>query len=176
MERPRQSEKKSDSKKTYRNMKIRRAEEKDIREIIRLLVQVNDIHAEGRPDIFTGKGLTKYDEEGLKGILENPDTPVFAAINDDGSMAGYCFCIVEDHSGYANLKPIKTIYIDDLCVDENIRGKHVGQRLFEHVKRYAKENGFYNVTLNVWTCNPGAQRFYEALGMQPMKTVMEYKL
>ncbi len=153
-------------------MDIRRAEERDIKGIMKLLRQVNDIHAEGRPDIFI-KGLTKYDEEGLRIILSDPKTPVFAAIDDDGEFAGYCFCIVEDHSGYVNLHPIKTLYIDDLCVDEGQRGKHVGQQLFEYVKSFAKDNGFYNVTLNVWSCNPGAHKFYEAMGMNPMKTVME---
>lgn len=156
-------------------MDIRKAEEKDIKEIMRLLVQVNDIHAEGRPDIFI-KGLTKYDEESLREIIGNPDTPVFAAVNTDGSMAGYCFCIVEDHSGYVNLRPIKTLYIDDLCVDAKMRGQRVGQRLFDYVKKYAKDTGFYNVTLNVWTCNPGAMGFYESMGMKEMKKVMEMVL
>ncbi|MDE5872078.1 MAG: GNAT family N-acetyltransferase [Muribaculaceae bacterium] len=153
-------------------MEIRKAEEKDIKEIMRLLVQVNDIHAEGRPDIFI-KGLTKYDEKGLLEIINDPRSPIFAAINDDGTMAGYCFCIVEDHSCHVNLKPIKTLYIDDLCVDSKQRGKHVGRLLFEHVKKYAQEKGFYNVTLNVWSCNPGAKAFYKAMGMTEMKTVME---
>ncbi len=154
---------------------IRRAEEKDIKEIMRLLVQVNDIHAEGRPDIFI-KGLTKYDEESLGKIIANPETPVFIAADDYDKVSGYCFCIVEDHSGYVNLKPIKTLYIDDLCVDVNQRGNHVGKRLFDHVKEFARENGFHNLTLNVWSCNPGAKAFYEAMGMEEMKTVMECKL
>ena len=153
-------------------MEIRRAEEKDIREIMRLLVQVNDVHAEGRPDIFV-RGLTKYDEEGLGVIISDPATPVFVAEEEDGDIAGYCFCIVEDHSGYANLKPIKTLYIDDLCIDGKKRGKHIGQRIFEYVKAYATKEGFHNLTLNVWTCNPGAKAFYEAMGMSEMKTVME---
>ena len=153
-------------------MEIRNAEEKDIMGIMKLLRQVNDIHAAGRPDIFI-EGHTKYDEEGLRKILHDAHPPVFVAIDKEDNLAGYCFCIVEDHSGYVNLQPIKTLYIDDLCVDESQRGKHVGQSLFEYVKKYAKDNGFYNVTLNVWSCNPGAQKFYEAMGMKPMKTVME---
>lgn len=153
-------------------MEIRKAEKKDMEEIMGLLRQVNDIHANGRPDIFIS-GLTKYDNEGLSQIIQNPQTPVFVGIDDKGKLAGYCFCIVEDHSGYVNLRPVKTLYIDDLCVDENRRGQHVGQKLYEYVKKYAKENGFYNVTLNVWSCNPGAQRFYEAMGMTTMKTMME---
>ena len=153
-------------------MEIRKAEKKDIPGIMALLRQVNDIHALGRPDIFI-MGLTKYDEEGLVKIIDNPDTPIFVAIDEAGETAGYCFCIVEDHSGYVNLRPIKTLYIDDLCVDEKRRGERIGESLFRYVKGYAKENGFYNLTLNVWSCNPGAQKFYEAMGMQPMKTVME---
>ncbi len=153
-------------------MQIRKAEDNDIREIIGLLRQVNDIHAEGRPDIFI-KGLTKYDENGLIKIISNPETPVFVAIDQEGKLAGYCFCIVEDHSAYVNLRPNKTLYIDDLCVDENQRGKHVGQQLFEYVKKYAAESGFYNITLNVWSSNPNAQKFYEAMGLKPMKTVLE---
>lgn len=153
-------------------MNIRTAEEKDMDGIFRLLRQVNDIHAEGRPDIFI-KGLTKYDEDGLRKILHNHLTPVFVAIDKEDNLAGYCFCIVEDHSSFTNLRPIKTLYIDDLCVDESHRGNHVGKMLFEYVKTYAQENDFYNVTLNVWSCNPGAKKFYESMGMTPMKTVME---
>ncbi len=153
-------------------MEIRRAERIDVPEIMGLLKQVNDIHAQGRPDIFI-QGLTKYREEDLYEIIQNPLSPVFVGIGNNGKLAGYCFCLVEDHSGYVNLRPIKTLYIDDLCVDEKQRGQHVGQQLFEYVKSFAKDNGFYNVTLNVWSCNPGALKFYEALGMTPMKTVME---
>lgn len=153
-------------------MEIRRAEKKDTGEIMKLLKQVNDIHAEGRPDIFI-KGLTKYDEKKLLGIIRNPETPVFVSIEEDGKLAGYCFCIKENHSGSVNLQPIKTLYIDDLCVDENRRGRHIGRQLFEYVKKYASENGYYNITLNVWSCNPEAQRFYEAMGLRPMKSMLE---
>ena len=153
-------------------MEIRKAEKRDIGEIMGLLRQVNDIHAEGRPDIFI-KGLTKYNEEVLLEIIQNPETPVFVSIAEDGGLAGYCFCIIEDHTEYANLQPIKTLYIDDLCVDEHRRGEHIGQQLYEFVKMYARENEFYNITLNVWSRNEGAQKFYEAMGMTPMKTMLE---
>ena len=71
------------------------------------------------------------------------------------------------------MAPVKTLYIDDLCVDQAQRGKHVGRTIFEAVKVYAKDHGFYNITLNVWCCNPGAMKFYESLGMTPLKISME---
>ena len=38
---------------------IRKADNRDIDDVLRLLVQVNDVHAEIRPDLFV-KGHTKY--------------------------------------------------------------------------------------------------------------------
>ena len=59
------------------------------------------------------------------------------------------------------------------AVDENCRGQHIGSVLFEAVKKFAKEQGCYNVTLNVWECNPSARKFYEKAGLKPYKTGME---
>ena len=99
--------------------------------------------------------------------------PVFVCIDDEGNVAGHAFCIFKQVLNDSVLTEIKTLYIDDICVDEKMRGKHIGKMLFDHVREFAKKNGFYNITLNVWTCNPGAMRFYESLGMLPQKTGME---
>ncbi len=159
---------------------IRKAEKRDISEIMRLLVQVNDVHAAGRPDLFV-MGHTKYTEKELEEILKDPSTPVFVDVDEkpeedgeDGArMLGYCFCVMQDNTHNKHLQPIKTLYIDDLCVDEATRGKHVGRRLYEYVREYAKGEGCYNLTLNVWECNPSAMRFYRSLGLSTQKTGME---
>lgn len=153
-------------------IKLRRAEHKDIDGIMRLLHQVNDVHAEGRPDLFR-PGKSKYSPEEVKDIIECPLTPVFVAVDCSDQVAGYCFCIIEDHAGSNNLTPVSTLYIDDLCVDEKHRGEHIGRQIYEYVRDHAKEAGYYNLTLNVWSCNPSAQRFYESLGLKPYKIGME---
>lgn len=66
-----------------------------------------------------------------------------------------------------------TLYLDDLCVDESCRGKQVGKSLYEAVLDLARSAGCYNVTLNVWSCNPGAMRFYEKCGLKQQKVGME---
>lgn len=156
------------------NMTInfRQAIPKDMPKIMNLLRQVNDVHAEGRPDLFR-HGHTKYSEDQLIGIMANPLSPIFVATDEEDHAIAYCFSLIQDHSGSNNLQPVKTLYIDDLCVDEMCRGRNVGRKLYDYVKSYAKENGFYNITLNVWTCNSSAIRFYESLGMSPMKIAME---
>jgi ribosomal protein S18 acetylase RimI-like enzyme len=151
---------------------VRRAVKEDISRVLELLVQVDMVHHNGRPDIFKGPA-TKYNAEELEKIFGDDTTPVFVCVNEDGVVMGHAFCIHQQHVGDSVLTDIKTLYIDDICVDEAYRFKGVGKALYDHVLEYAKGEGFYNVTLNVWTCNPSAMKFYEAMGMKPLKVGME---
>ncbi len=153
-------------------MQIRRAEERDIEGILSLLIQVDMVHHNGRPDLFKGPAV-KYSADELKEIIKDDSRPVFVYEDDDGSISGHAFCILEDHTQERVLTDIKTLYIDDICVDEKCRGKHIGRQLYEHALAHAKKLGCYNVTLNVWECNPTARKFYEAMGMSVQKTGME---
>ena len=150
---------------------VRRAGEADIPEILKLLVQVDMVHHNGRPDLFKGPA-TKYSAEELKAILQNEETPVFVCTDENGKVLGHGFCILQ-HSGGQLMEEHDTLYIDDICVDEAARGQGVGRALFDTIREYAREKGCYNVTLNVWTCNPGAAAFYTKLGLVPYKTGME---
>jgi ribosomal protein S18 acetylase RimI-like enzyme len=151
---------------------VRRAEEKDIPKILELLVQVDMVHHKGRPDLFKGPA-TKYNAEELKEILQDEKTPVFVCVDGADIPMGHAFCIQQHNPNDHVLTDVKTLYIDDICVDEQQRGKNVGKTLYEYLVGYAKENGYYNITLNVWTCNPGAMKFYEAMGLVPQKIGME---
>lgn len=153
------------------DMIIRRAAEADIPVIDKLLYQVHKIHSDIRPDLFN-KGTKKYTDEELKSIIADELTPVFVA-EKDGMVSGYAFCIHQQHINDNNLTDIRTLYIDDLCVDEASRGMHVGRALYDHVISYARENGYYNVTLNVWAGNDSAMRFYESVGLKVQKVGME---
>ena len=152
---------------------IRKAIDKDIPDICRLLEQVLAVHHAGRPDLFRAHGK-KYDEEDLQEMLKRLENPVFV-YEDDGHVAGYIMCQEQNPCSSA-LTPVKTLYIDDLCVDEDARGKGIGRKLFQYVKDYAKKNGFYNVTLHVWNSNPGAMKFYESLGLKPQYICLEMVL
>lgn len=153
-------------------MYVRRAQKEDIQGLLKLLVQVDMVHHNGRPDLFKGPA-TKYNAEELEQIIYCDSTPVFVCSDESGEIYGHAFCISRQEIGSSVLTDIKTLYIDDICVDEDHRRQHIGRMLYNHVRDYAKENGFYNMTLNVWNCNPGAVRFYESLGFQPQKIGME---
>lgn len=150
---------------------VRRAEARDIPAILDLLVQVDMVHHNGRPDLFKGPA-TKYGAEELERILADEETPVFVCEDEQGRVRGHGFCVMQ-HSGGRLLEEHTTVYIDDICVDEAARGQGVGRVLYNHILAFAREKGAYNVTLNVWTCNPGAMAFYEKLGLTPYKVGME---
>ncbi len=154
---------------------VRRAVEKDIPRILELLVEVDMVHHNGRPDIFKGPA-TKYNADELAEIIADDSTPVFVCVNDDDYVMGHAFCVHKQVVGDSVLTDIRTLYIDDICVAEDSRGKKVGTTLYNYVLDYAKNNGFYNLTLNVWSCNPGAISFYEAMGLVPQKIGMEIVL
>ena len=149
---------------------IRKAAPSDLEAVNRLLGQVLSVHHKGRPDLFKAEGK-KYTDEELLTIFANPDTPVFV-YDENGAVLGYAFCIAQSPDSHC-LNPVRTLYVDDICVDDNARGKHIGTALFKYVKAYAAENGFYNITLHVWECNPAAKAFYQAMGMEPQYTSME---
>lgn len=150
-------------------MRIRRAEQRDADKIKDLLNQVLTVHYNGRPDLFKSN-CRKYDDDELNELIKNDMRPIFVA--EEKVVLGYAFCVIKENRNH-NMKDIKTLYIDDLCVDENARGQHVGTVLYEYVKEYARTIGCYNLTLNVWACNESAVKFYEKLGLKPQSTMME---
>ena len=150
---------------------IRRAGPNDIPAILRLLDQVNRVHYEGRPDLF--RRATKYGEAELGELLIDPAAPVFVETDPSGAMRGHAFCQIQETVGNRLLCDCKTLYIDDICVDEKARGKHVGKALYEYVRDYAKSIGCHHITLNVWEGNEPACAFYRNMGMQVQKTTME---
>lgn len=156
-------------------MKIRMANENDIGNINKLLFQVCLVHHKGRPDLFK-YGAKKYTDEQLKVIINDKNTPVLVAADENDCVQGYAFCVFQEHIDDNILTDLKTLYIDDLCVDEEYRGKHIGKMLYEAVIEFAKKNKCYNVTLNVWSCNESAEKFYKSCGMKTQKTGMEITL
>ena len=156
-------------------MIIRRAVAEDMPGINKMLHQVLTVHHNGRPDLFKAN-VKKYTDEELVQIISDDKTPIFVAVEEDaptGEILGYAFCIFQQHVGNNILTDVKSLYIDDLCVDEEKRGLHIGKQLYEYVLAFAKEQECYNVTLNVWACNESAMRFYEKCGLVPQKVGME---
>lgn len=153
-------------------MNIRRALISDMSGINKLLNQVLMVHHNGRPDLFKAN-VKKYTDEELTDIIKDDSKPIFVAVDENEEVLGYAFCVFQQHINNNILTDIKTLYIDDLCVDEEKRGMHIGKALYDYVVELAKTEKCYNITLNVWSCNESAMKFYESCGLVPQKVGME---
>lgn len=151
---------------------VRKATKGDVDAIMKLLFQVAAVHHERRPDIFK-PNTTKYTKAELEKMILSEEKIIFVFEDENARVLAHAFCELIEHNGDNLLTDVKTLYIDDICVDEKARGRQIGKRLFDHVISYAKELGCHNVTLNVWECNENAKKFYEAMGMNVQKTGME---
>ena len=155
-------------------MILRFAQEQDIPSLSRLLRQVLEVHHSGRPDIFR-PDTKKYTDDELKNLLADSLSPIFVA-EVDGQVLGYAFCQLQETRGSLLLQDRKSLYIDDLCVEENCRGQGVGKALLDHVTLFAREQSCNSITLNVWALNETALRFYQRNGLCPLKYSMEKAL
>lgn len=151
-------------------MEIRRANKKDINRILDLLSQVLEVHAKLRPDLFVS-GTTKYSKDQLSLMVEDDNNPIYVAIMDD-EVVGYAMC--QTRVPTSNMYPKKIFHLDDLCVDEKHREKHIGKTLFEYVVNEAKNRDCYEITLNSWPDNVAAQNFYKKMGTKVRSIVLEY--
>lgn len=98
------------------------------------------------------------------------------AADENDICLGYAFCQLREQPFSNNMIPFTSLFIDDLCVDAKTRGQHVGESLFEYVKSEAERLGCYEVTLNVWSGNTSAEKFYEKMGLKTKERQMEYIL
>ena len=153
-------------------MTIRQATERDIPRIGELLLQVCRVHHNGRPDLFLD-GARKYDDDQLRALLRDETRPILVAVDENESVLGYAFCVIQQADSHPALTPVRTLYLDDLCVDEHCRGQHVGTALYDAVVALARARGCYNLTLHVWNCNPAAMRFYDARGLKCRQMELE---
>lgn len=152
---------------------IRRAEVRDIDGVIKLLYQVCQVHADGRPDLFKSGGI-KYTENDLASLFLDDNRPVYVYTDEaDENVLGYTFCVYEYSEETTSSYAHKTMYIDDLCVEKTLRKSGIGKALYEYVEKIAREQGCYRITLHVWECNPAAAAFYNRIGMKPLYTSME---
>ena len=154
-------------------MQIRLAQKQDIPQLLNLLDQVGEVHHQLRPDIFR-PGTQKYDAAALAALLQDETRPIYVA-EHEGTVAGYCFCVVKEFSSHMWVAR-REFYIDDLCIDETMRRKGIAQALYDYALEQAKDRGCNSLTLNVWCGNDSAMAFYQKQGMTPRNILMEQRL
>lgn len=131
---------------------IRRAEKKDCGRLLELIQELAVY--EKAPDEVTVT-LDHFEESGF-GV--NPVWWAFVA-EEDGAILGFALYYVR----YSTWKG-QRMYLEDIIVTEEARGKGIGKLLFDALIEEAKQKQFKGITWQVLEWNEPAINFYKKLG------------
>lgn len=134
-----------------KDIKIRKIQKGDMKKIIPLLEQVSTLHINMRPDIFKEKTEANMEKEILD-IINNEEKISFVA-EENEKILGIIVLKIKEVINHINLKNSKVLWIEELCVDENNRGKGIGKILINNAKEIAKDLKCERLELNCWEAN-----------------------
>ena len=80
---------------------------------------MHKLHRDGRSDLFIDAGA-KFGRDEILALFADDDSPVFVAEDGEGYVIGYIICRMKNSAGNPSLKPVKRLYIEDLCVDPGV--------------------------------------------------------
>lgn len=150
---------------------VRFAEEKDLARVNELRKQVNDVHVNGRPDIFK-PGFCRELQDFVYKLHEDEDKNIIV-VERDGIICGMvCVSYVIRPEGPYMLER-KYVHIEEIAVDQAFKRQGVATELFEFIKQDARERGFTRIELDVWEFNDSAKEFYEAVGFRLYRRFLE---
>ncbi|PWR20841.1 GNAT family N-acetyltransferase [Zavarzinia compransoris] len=105
------------------------------------------------------------------GRILDPLAPVFCLVAEHGGgVAGFAVCVV--HARTWSIEPI--VYLEDLYVDETVRGGGVGFALIEGLKAEARRRGAGQLYWHTEGDNRAARRLYDRF--RPADGYVRYRL
>lgn len=152
-------------------MIVRFAKESELDRVNELRKQVNDIHVEGKPDVFK-PGFGQELRDFVKVIWNDPEQEIVVA-EDDGVICGFAVLHHINKPENPFMKERDFIDIDEFCVDKDHRRKGAASAMVSFIKEFAREKGFKRIELNMWEFNQNALAFYEAAGFKTFRRYME---
>ena len=147
------------------------ARQTDWEAVNRLSVQIHDLHADWRPDIYFHCEEPYSKEDFLMHIQEKR---VYVA-KLDGIIAGY-LVVSTFLKGGPGTHEVKGMRLDSICVDKALRGHGIGQAMVADVRALAKAFGCSQLILGVHPENDDAVAFYQKCGFTIRTINMEMKL
>ena len=149
------------------NFTIRKAARADAPGLLRLIIALAQFEKLDPPDAAAQSRLIE-DAFSSRPRLE----PWLALVPGQPEPVGYAI-VLETYSSFL-ARP--TLYLEDLFVLPEIRGRGIGKALFQHCVQLAHDRGCGRME---WTCldwNTKAQCFYETMGARRMSEWLLYRL
>ena len=153
---------------------VRFAREEELDRVNELRKEVNDLHVEGRPDIFK-PGFNDELRDYIHEIWKDPGKEIVVS-EKDGRICGFAVlnCISKPENPFMFARDF--LDVDEFCVDQEYRRQGIAREMIDFIKEFAKEKGFQRLELNMWEFNEGALKFYEAVGFKTYRRYMDMDL
>lgn len=147
------------------------ARESDFEAVRRLSVQIHDLHAAWRPDIYY-----HCDEPYPKDrFLEDIQNRTVYVAKISGIVVGYLVLSIRKKGGPGTVEK-KQMLLESICVDESLRGRGIGKSMVADVRALARAFGCSEVILGVHPENDEAVGFYQKCGFRIRTIHMDMKL
>lgn len=151
---------------------IRSATSKDFQDISNIKEQVQQLHIEGRPDLYVNTSAS-LDQNTYETWLNDTTIEVFVVEDNNKEILAYMILDIKEPSNNPILLERKVLFIRNIGVSKICRGAGIGKTLVQKAFEYAKEIQATSVELNVLEFNEKAIQFYEKLGFKTKSWQME---
>ncbi len=140
-------------------------------DVNRLARQVHELHVGWRPDLFLMPDEL-FPEELFSELVKNRELYVAKL---DGSVVGFVLVRIRTSEGVGKVTR-KIMLIDQLCVEEALRGHGIGTQMMEEIRILAKAFGCTDLQLGVYPQNDAAVSFYQKCGFMIRSIDMQRKI
>jgi len=155
-------------------MELRPATKDDFDVLFELFNELQITHYKTVPDFFKPASKDKVFYDYFDDVIENVDKHLVLAF--DGNVPiGYVYYVISNLPDNVYRTGRQIIYINQIAISKNYRGKGYGKALIGHVKDVAKERKINQVGLDVWLFNEGAIKFFESQGFNAFNQIMWHK-
>lgn len=153
---------------------IRFAKESELVRVNELRKQVNDLHVEGKSEIFRA-GFNDELRDFIYKIWKDPEQKIVVA-ELNGVVCG--FAVLHHIHRPENPFMLERDFmdVDEFCVDKEYRRQGIATKMMSFIRNYTKEKEIKRLELNMWEFNQDALAFYEAVGFKTYRRYMEMKV
>ncbi|GAA1118682.1 GNAT family N-acetyltransferase [Arthrobacter flavus] len=152
---------------------VRIATRDDLDDLVGLGLGIQELHANGRPDLFRDP-----DPDALREFLalKLSDESTVLIARDEGQALGYLLAEHTTRPANPFRRSSSSFYVHHIAVVATAQHKGVGKLLMDAAVKIAQDNGAAAIRLDSWQFNSQAHGFFESQGFAPVNVIFERTL
>lgn len=159
---------------------IRPAVMGDVPALTSLYSELDHVHAGAEPSLIpTPEELPRRTED-IEETVRDPLAPMFVAMqypdeeDGEGRVVGFAKIRIRQLNRYWKVERMPEV--DELAVNEAVRGQGVGRMLMSAAEEWARGAGYPEIWVAAWSFNTPASTLYARQGFEPLNTRFRKRL